>query len=189
MKKILTLTCAILLVVLLCAVCVACNRTDSNDDGNNNGGNNQYEIAKYTVTFNTLSNYTFENNVLTGVVAGSKIKAPTNDKGEKIIPTKTGYTFQYWTEDGKKEFDFNTQTINKNTTLSAYYSPNELNHNYVLGATYTYNEDGTITVNAGEYKNLTGYDMTIGADAKVKSVYHSQTNLDCPVAANDTICF
>ena len=170
MKKILTLTCAILLVVLLCLVCVACNRTDSNDDGNNNGGNNQYEIAKYTVTFNTLSNYTFENNVLTGVVAGSKIKAPTNDKGEKIIPTKTGYTFQYWTEDGKKEFDFNTQTINKNTTLSAYYSPNEFNHNYVLGATYTYNEDGTITVNEGEYKNLTGYDMTIGADAKVKSV-------------------
>lgn len=189
MKKILTLTCAILLVVLLCAVCVACNRTDSNDDGNNNGGNNQYEIAKYTVTFNTLSNYTFENNVLTGVVAGSKIKAPTNDKGEKIIPTKTGYTFQYWTEDGKKEFDFNTQTINKNTTLSAYYSPNEFNHNYVLGATYTYNEDGTITVNEGEYKNLTGYDMTIGADAKVKSVYNSKTNLDCPVAENDTFCF
>lgn len=189
MKKILTLTCAILLVVLLCSVCVACNRTDRNDDGNNNGGNNQYEVAKYTVTFNTLSNYTFENNVLTGVVAGSKIKAPTNDKGEKIIPTKTGYTFQYWTEDGKKEFDFNTQTINKNTTLSAYYSPNEFNHNYVLGATYTYNEDGTITVNKGEYKNLTGYDMTIGADAKVKSVYNSKTNLDCPVAENDTFCF
>lgn len=189
MKKILTLTCAILLVVLLCSVCVACNRTDRNDDGNNNGGNNQYEVAKYTVTFNTLSNYTFENNVLTGVVAGSKIKAPTNDKGEKIIPTKTGYTFQYWTEDGKKEFDFNTQTINKNTTLSAYYSPNEFNHNYVLGATYTYNEDGTITVNEGEYKNLTGYDMTIGADAKVKSVYNSKTNIDCPVAENDTFCF
>lgn len=88
MKKILTLTCAILLVVLLCLVCVACNRTDSNDDGNNNGGNNQYEVAKYTVTFNTLSNYTFENNVLTGVVAGSKIKAPTNDKGEKLSPPR-----------------------------------------------------------------------------------------------------
>ncbi len=190
MKKILTLTCTILLVVLLCSVCVACNRTDRDDDGNNsNGGNNQYEVAKYTVTFNTLSNYTFENNVLTGVVAGSKIKAPTNDKGEKIIPTKTGYTFQYWTEDGKKEFDFNTQTINKNTTLSAYYSPNEFNHNYVLGATYTYNEDGTITVNEGEYKNSTGYDMTIGADAKVKSVYNDKTNLDCPEAENDTFCF
>ncbi len=189
MKKILTLTCTILLVVLLCSVCVACNRTDRDDDNNNNGGNNQYEVAKYTVTFNTLSNYTFENNVLTGVVAGSKIKAPTNDKGEKVIPTKTGYTFQYWTEDGKKEFDFNTQTINKNTTLSAYYSPNEFNHNYVLGATYTYNEDGTITVNNGEYKNLTGYDMTIGADAKVKSVYNDKTNLDCPEAENDTFCF
>lgn len=189
MKKILTFTCTILLVVLLCAVCVACNRTDRTDDGNNNGGNNQYEVAKYTVTFNTLSNYTFENNVLTGVVAGSKIKAPTNSKGEKIIPTKTGYTFKYWTEDGKKEFDFNTQTINKNTTISAYYSPNEFNHNYVLGATYTYNEDGTVTVNKDEYKNLTGKDMTIGADAKVKSVYNDKVNLDCPEAEGDTFCF
>ena len=93
MKKILTLTCAILLVVLLCAVCVACNRTDNNDDGNNNGGNNQYEVAKYTVTFNTLSNYTFENNVLTVFVSCSQIKAPTIYNVEKIIPTMSGYTF------------------------------------------------------------------------------------------------
>jgi len=189
MKKILTLTCTILLVVLLCAVCVACDTTTDDNGGNGGGGNNQYEVAKYTVTFKTLSNYTFENDVLTGVVAGSKIKAPTNSKGEKIIPTKMGYTFQYWTEDGKQEFDFNTQTINKNTTLSAYYSPNEFNHKYVIGATYTYNEDGTITVNEGEYKNLTGKDMTIGADAKIKSIYNDKTNIDCPEAEDDTFCF
>lgn len=189
MKRILTITCMVLLVALLCVTCVACSQkgdTPGTDDGNHN---NQYEVAKYTVTFNTASNYTFDNNVLKGVVAGSKIKAPTNENGDKIIPVKTGYTFQYWTEDGKKEFDFNTQTINKNTTLTAFYTPNEFKHNYVLGATYTYNDDGTITVNEGEYQNLTGKEMTISADAKLQSVYNDNANLDCPAAEDDDFCF
>ena len=189
MKRILTITCMVLLVALLCVTCVACSQKGDTPGTGEGNHNNQYEVAKYTVTFNTASNYTFDNNVLKGVVAGSKIKAPTNENGDKIIPVKTGYTFQYWTEDGKKEFDFNTQTINKNTTLTAFYTPNEFKHNYVLGATYTYNDDGTITVNEGEYQNLTGKEMTISADAKLQSVYNDKANLDCPTAEDDDFCF
>lgn len=191
MKKTITAFCIIALVALLCAVLVACNPQESNPgDGSQSsdggqGGGNTYEQAKYTVTFNTNSNFTFEGSVLKDVLAGSKIKAPTNDKGEKIIPLKAGYTFKFWTSDGTTEFDFNTQTINKNTTLTAYYAANRFEHNVVLDATYTYNEDGTVTVNEGAYSQTTGYTQSLAADTKLVSTYASTENLACPTSIKD----
>lgn len=193
MKKRLTALCIIALIALLCATLVACDTGSGNtDDGNQ--GQNTYETAKYTVTFNPNSDgYTFSGNVLKDVVAGSKIKAPVNENGEKIIPVKKGYTFQFWSADGSKEFDFNTQTINKNTTLTALYTPNTFTHNYVLDATYTYNEDGTITIAEDTYKSTTGYEMALGANVKLQSTYAATSDLACPTATkgedSDDFCF
>lgn len=185
MKKTLTAFCIIVLVALFCAVLVACNPQSDNSDEGGQSGSNTYEQAKYTVTFNTNSNFTFEGSVLKDVVAGSKIKAPTNANGEKIVPLKAGYTFKFWTSDGTTEFDFTTQTINKNTTLTAYYSANRFEHNVVLDATYTYNDDGTITVNEGAYTQKTGYTPSLAADTKLVSTYASTENLACPTSIKD----
>ncbi len=182
MKKTLTAICIFALVALMCAMLVACNPKDMSDPDDNDSSQNTYEQAKYTVTFNTNSNFTFEGSVLKDVVAGSKIKAPTNDKGEKIVPIKAGYTFQFWSSDGTTEFDFNTQTINKNTTLIAQYTPNRFVHNVVLDATYTYKADGTIEINEGKYNETTGYTASLGADTKLVSIYASAENLACPTA-------
>lgn len=182
MKKLLKIMFAVMLVALLCSVFVACDSGTTPSGEDVNDGNNQYETAKYTVIFSTGTNFTFEGSVLKDVVAGSKISEPVDAAGNKIKPTKKGYVFDCWTYDGKNEFDFKTQTINKNTTLTAKYTPITFKHNYVLDATYTYNEDGTVTVKEGTYEADTGYKMSFGADAKLQSIYNGQSALDCPKA-------
>ena len=50
MKKALMIFCIVLVAVLACSVFVACN--PQVNPGEDNNGHNQYEQAKYTVTFN-----------------------------------------------------------------------------------------------------------------------------------------
>lgn len=186
MKKTLTILAATLLVLLICVTCVACNDNSNPNDGQQGEKPNDYEVATYTVTFDTgeKSNYTFEGNVLKDVPAGSKISAPRNSAGELIIPTQKGYTFAYWADEDKKEFDFNTRTINKDTKLTAYYTNNIFTHEVVLDATYVFNADGTCTVKRGTYEAETGYKMSLGADVKVQSEYDKTSELAYPTARN-----
>ena len=185
MKKTLTILAATLLALLICVTCVACNDNSNPSDGQGEKPND-YEVATYTVTFDTgeKSNYTFEGSVLKDVPAGSKISAPRNANGELIIPTQKGYTFAYWMDEDRKEFDFNTRTINKDTKLTAYYVNNVFTHEVVLDATYEFNADGTCTVKEGTYEAQTGYKMSLGADVKVQSTYDEKSELAYPAARN-----
>ena len=47
------------------------------------------------------------------------------------VPTKEGYEFQYWSEDGSTEFDFANTAIISNTTLTAIYEAVEYTITYV----------------------------------------------------------
>lgn len=63
MKKALMIFCIVLVAVLACSVFVACN--PQVNPGEDNNGHNQYEQAKYTVTFNVNSNdFKLTNNVV-----------------------------------------------------------------------------------------------------------------------------
>lgn len=92
MKKTLMTLLIVLSVALLCVAFVACDTTtDPNGDDN---GHNQYEQAKYTVTFNVNSpDFKLPDNVVKDVVSGSSVEEPKNADGTPVRPIKTGYTF------------------------------------------------------------------------------------------------
>lgn len=191
MKKILMTICVFLLAALLCTAFVACN---SEEEGGENG-QNQYETAKYTVTFNTNGDFVLANSVLKNVPSGSKIQPPKDKDGNVIIPVKKGYTFQYWSSDGTKAFDFNTDVITKNTTLTAIYTNNVYKHNTVLTAKLVYNADGTYSVDENGYPQevVSLPAAEIDKDTtSIKSTYNgSLSNLACPTisADGDKFCF
>ncbi|HBW06133.1 MAG TPA: hypothetical protein DEF02_06175, partial [Clostridiales bacterium] len=80
MKKTLMTICILLVASLLCAVLIACNPTTPSDDDNN--GHNQYEQAKYTVTFNVDStDFKLTDNVVKDVLSGTSVSRPKNKDG------------------------------------------------------------------------------------------------------------
>lgn len=127
MKKTFSIICIALLLALVCVGMAACDNTPVEPDINN--GYNDYESATYTVTFNVNSNdFKLENDTIKDVPAGSKIKAPSDSNGNAIIPVKTGYKFLYWSANGTNEFNFDVDTINAPTTLTAIYESKVYSH-------------------------------------------------------------
>ncbi len=80
---------------------------NSNGSSSTPGGSTTPTVTKYTVTFNSDG--------------GSKVTSKTVNKGSKVLkptnPTKSGYTFNGWTLNGKA-YNFNN-AVNKNITLKA----------------------------------------------------------------------
>ncbi len=135
MKKILMTICIVTLIALIGVVAVACDDTPVVDDN----PPNTYEQATYTVTFNTNGDVVLTDNVLK-VKAGEKISAPKVN-GEVFTPVKKGYTFQYWSADGTKEWNFDSDTVNKNITLTAVYTNNVYYHTVNIQAKLEYGKD------------------------------------------------
>lgn len=181
MKKTLMICCIVLVAVLACSVFVACNPTE--DPGQDNNGHNQYEQAKYTVTFNVNSpDFKLTNNVIRDVLAGTSVDKPKNADGTEITPIKTGYTFKYWSADGTNEFIFGQTPIVKNTTLTAIYTNNtyELTPHLDKKVVATKGENGEYTYSLE--KCATG--ATLASGTKLVVTYNSKNeNLDCPTAA------
>lgn len=182
MKKALTTVCILLVAMLLCTVLVACDDTNNPDPDNKP----DYEKATYTVTFNTNSDFVLTDSVIKNVPSGSKISAPKDSSGKLIIPVKKGYTFKYWSSDGVNEFNFSTDTIKKNTTITAVYTNNVYKHEPVINAKLSYikNADGTysyeIVENAYDGASLSAVELN-SETTSIKSTYAgSVTEIACP---------
>lgn len=180
---------SVALVVCIAAVlCVglgACNDTTSGNDG---PVNPDYEKATYTVTFNTNSDFVLTESVLKNVVSGSKISAPKDADGNLIVPVKKGYTFRYWSADGVNEFNFATDTIRKNTTITAIYTNNVYRHTPVIDARLEYirQADGSYAyeIVEGGYDGASLSAVELNPETTtIKSTYEgSLTELACPTA-------
>ena len=187
MKKTLMTLLIVLSVALLCVAFVACDTTtDPNGDDN---GHNQYEQAKYTVTFNVNSpDFKLPDNVVKDVVSGSSVEEPKNADGTPVRPIKTGYTFKWWSADGTNEFVFGTTPITKNTTITAIYTNNvyELVAHVDQKLVATKDDEGNYTY---ELQTVdTGASITEGT--KFTATYDSDGNLDCPTPKeNDEFVF
>lgn len=182
MKKALTTVCILLVAMLLCTVLVACDDTNNPDPDKKP----DYEKATYTVTFNTNSDFVLTDSVIKNVPSGSKISAPKDSSGKLIIPVKKGYTFKYWSADGVNEFNFSTDTIKKNTTITAVYINNVYKHKPVINAKLNYikNADGTysyeIVENAYDGASLSAVELN-PETTSIKSTYAgSVTEIACP---------
>ncbi len=182
MKKALTTVCILLVAMLLCTVLVACDDTNNPDPDKKP----DYEKATYTVTFNTNSDFVLTDSVIKNVPSGSKISAPKDSSGKLIIPVKKGYTFKYWSSDGVNEFNFSTDTIKKNTTITAVYTNNVYKHKPVINAKLNYikNTDGTysyeIVENAYDGASLSAVELN-SETTSIKSTYAgSVTEIACP---------
>ena len=182
MKKALTTVCILLVAMLLCTVLVACDDTNNPDPDKKP----DYEKATYTVTFNTNSDFVLTDSVIKNVPSGSKISAPKDSSGKLIIPVKKGYTFKYWSADGVNEFNFSTDTIKKNTTITAVYTNNVYKHEPVINAKLNYikNADGTysyeIVENAYDGASLSAVELN-PETTSIKSTYAgSVTEIACP---------
>lgn len=182
MKKALTTVCILLVALLLCTVLVACDNTNNPDPDKKP----DYEKATYTVTFNTNSDFVLTDSVIKNVPSGSKISAPKDSNGKLIIPVKKGYTFKYWSADGVNEFNFSTDTIKKNTTITAVYTNNVYKHEPVINAKLNYikNADGTysyeIVENAYDGASLSAVELN-PETTSIKSTYAgSVTEIACP---------
>lgn len=182
MKKALTTVCILLVAMLLCTVLVACDDTNNPDPDKKP----DYEKATYTVTFNTNSDFVLTDSVIKNVPSGSKISAPKDSSGKLIIPVKKGYTFKYWSADGVNEFNFSTDTIKKNTTITAVYTNNVYKHKPVINAKLNYikNTDGTysyeIVENAYDGASLSAVELNLETTS-IKSTYAgSVTEIACP---------
>ena len=181
MKKTLTTVCILLVALLLCTVLVACDNTNNPDPDKKP----DYEKATYTVTFNTNSDFVLTDSVIKNVPSGSKISAPKDSNGKLIIPVKKGYTFKYWSADGVNEFNFSTDTIKKNTTITAVYTNNVYKHEPVINAKLNYikNADGTYSYeieNAYDGASLSAVELN-PETTSIKSTYAgSVTEIACP---------
>lgn len=182
MKKALTTVCILLVAMLLCTVLVACDDTNNPDPDKKP----DYEKATYTVTFNTNSDFVLTDSVIKNVPSGSKISAPKDSSGKLIIPVKKGYTFKYWSADGVNEFNFSTDTIKKNTTITAVYTNNVYKHKPVINAKLNYikNADGTysyeIVENVYDGASLSAVELN-PETTSIKSTYAgSVTEIACP---------
>ena len=201
----------LLLIFVLCLVAlfavslVACNH---DDNGGSNDDPNDYETSTYTVTFNTDSKdmTSISTPVLRNVKYGSRISEPTDADGNKIIPYKRGYTFQYWTRNDT-EFVFSRDTITENTTLKAFYLPIEYIHTAVLSKKYVF--DRTETTVDPDTQEETTTDIYVveerpagevvlpdveldKATTTLKSIYASSgSKLPCPTSTvqNNKFCF
>lgn len=183
-----------MLIALVGVVVAACNNKgiDTPDDNKND-----YEQAVYTVTFNTNGDVVLSDNVVR-VSAGEKVSPPTVN-GEEFIPVKKGYTFRFWSADGTKEWDFDSDTVNKNITLTAVYSNNVYTHNFNIFAKLEYgvDHDGNPTYSINE-AGYTSSDVVMSAaelnpdTTSIKSTYNgSLGQLAIPTVLNgdDAFCF
>lgn len=181
MKKTLTTVCILLVALLLCTVLVACDNTNNPDPDKKP----DYEKATYTVTFNTNSDFVLTDSVIKNVPSGSKISAPKDSNGKLIIPVKKGYTFKYWSADGVNEFNFSTDTIKKNTTITAVYTNNVYKHEPVINAKLNYikNADGTYSYeieNTYDGASLSAVELN-PETTSIKSTYAGAvTEIACP---------
>lgn len=178
MKKTLMTICIVLVAALLCAALIACNPTTPPDDDGNDD-HNQYEQAKYTVTFNVDSNdFKLTDNVIKDVLSGASVSRPKNKDGSDVVPIKTGYTFKYWSANGTDEFIFGQTPITKNTTITALYTNNtyELTPHVDKKLVAQKDADGKYTYSVIDSDNQ----ASLGADSKLIVTYNDADNLDCP---------
>ncbi len=182
MKKLFPKILIVLLLVLLAVSVVACN--NNNQESQDPDAPVEYETATYTVKFVSNGMVDFSVFNLKDVEAGSFISAPKNSDGTPAIPTKTGYTFAYWSDDGKEAFDFLTTAVNSDLTLTAVYLPNEYIHTVDITAKLLppTSEDGKYSVQTGVYQN-----GSMPAAAVLKSTYNSSAgSLAVPTTVDAT---
>lgn len=170
MKKLFPKILVICMLVLLLIAVVACNK--KTPEPTEEDTPQEYEVATYTVTFVSNGIVDFSSFNLKDVEAGSRISAPKNSDGTQAIPTKVGYTFTYWSADGSTAFDFVTERINSDLTLTAVYLPNEYIHEVDITAKLVQSTDldgnKTYSIESGAYA---GGSMPAGAE--LKSTYNS----------------
>ena len=185
MKKLFPKILIVCLAVLLAIFVVACNKQQQEQEQD---APIEYETATYTVTFKSDCPTDYSSFNLKDVEAGTFISAPKNSDGTPSIPTKTGYTFAYWSADGKEAFDFLTTAVQSDLTLTAVYLPKVYTHTVDITAKLVQTTaDGktTYSVETGAYQN-----GAMPAGAELKSTYNSSVGtLAVPTSVDSTDSF
>ncbi len=117
------------------------NGNNTNNNGNSgNNGNNGNTTKPNNPTTPTKKKYSVSFNSNGGSLISSQSVIEGNKASKPKDPTRSGYTFEGWTLDGKS-YDFNT-IVTKNITLVASWS--KIANKY----TVTFNSDGGSSVNS-----------------------------------------
>ena len=123
-----------------------------------------YEIIKLNVTFMD------EGNVYhsTQVDYGSTVTAPSPD------PTKTHYTFKFWSEDNTNAFNYTTQIKQDKTLYSVYEEilPPTISHTPL----YWTNDRVVVTINSGNANYSVKYKVDDGTYTDYSAPFEISTN-------------
>ena len=74
------------------------------------------KATQHTVTFIPGEGATFSGTTSVKVDDCAKVSKPTTD------PTKTGYTFTGWFKDDTNQWNFDSDTVTKDVTLTAHWT-------------------------------------------------------------------
>ena len=166
MKKHIGKILLILLAVLVAFTLAACDDKTGNNSDKPNGGDDP-SPATLSVTFDSNGGIDFGTAYDVEVTYGSTVASPKRADGTAFVPTRIGYTFEYWEDESGEEFIFSdseegTPTkVTSDTELSAHWTANTYTHTLVSSADYEdypyggnaanggWTYDGTVTLEDG----------------------------------------
>lgn len=147
----------ILLLLLLAAVMAvtfaACDDNTPDTDGGNQG--EDPSPATLSVTFDANGGLDIEGKYDIEVSYGSTVPTPKDSDGKVYIPTRLGYTFDYWQTSGGDEFVFSDSAegtptvVTSDTKLSAHWTANTYTHTLVTKNDANWSYDGTVALEDG----------------------------------------
>ena len=166
----------VLIVVCMAATLAACD--DNTGSGGNQDGNSGTDpsAATFTVTFSAGAGNSLEGKYdLKDVAYGSTVATPKDSAGNKLVPTRTGYVFDYWEDADGEEFIFSDDsesrkpdTVTSNIALTAHWT----------AATYTH----SLITWSDEYLTLpAGVKIELADGAAFRTTYGTKTAANIPV--------
>lgn len=184
MKKHIGKILLILLAVIIAVTLVACDDKTGNNSDKPNGGDDP-SPATLSVTFDSNGGIGFGSAYDVEVSYGSVVATPKRADGTVFVPTRIGYTFNYWEDENGEEFVFSDSAegtptrITSDTKLSAHWTANTYTHTLVSSANSADHPYGGAAANG-----VWSYDgtVTLADGATFATVYDSdKATGDIPV--------
>lgn len=154
MKKHIGKILLLLLAAVLAVTLAACDDGTSGTGGGGNPGDDP-SPATLSVTFDANGGLDNEGIYDVEVSYGSTVATPKRADGTVYIPTRLGYTFDYWQMASGDEFVFSDSdegtptVVTSDTELSAHWTANTYTHTLVTENDDNWSYDGTVTLEEG----------------------------------------
>lgn len=154
MKKHIGKILLLLLAAVLAVTLAACDDGTSGTGGGGNPGDDP-SPATLSVTFDANGGLDNEGIYDVEVSYGSTVATPKRADGTVYIPTRLGYTFDYWQTASGDEFVFSDSdegtptVVTSDTELSAHWTANTYTHTLVTENDDNWSYDGTVTLEEG----------------------------------------